>query len=164
MPVRAVAATAAARHRRAGIELAAAGDNDAPTPAAMSDLPLPMPPAAAFFGLDLQALAPPQRDALRHADADFRAVAAGRVPLHARIDPEAPLPADCGTRYYRGQGYRLTVLRRLSSIGAQTAIAYGPILQLDEALFAAAALPAISDVRLYTPAALGQLSGAAAQA
>jgi len=130
----------------------------------MSDLPLPMPlHPGAFFGLDLQALAPPQRDALRQADADFRAVAAGRAPLHARIDTEAPLPADGGTRYYLGQGYRLTVLRRLSSIGAQTAIAYGPILQLDEALFAAATLPAISDVRLYTHAALGQLLEAAAQ-
>ncbi|MCC4596575.1 hypothetical protein NRY95_12080 [Xanthomonas campestris pv. phormiicola] len=64
----------------------------------MSDLPLSMPPAGAFFGLDLQALAPPQRDALRHADADFRAVAAGRVPLHARLDTEAPLPAKGGTR------------------------------------------------------------------
>ena len=56
------------------------------------------------------------------------------------------------------------MLRRLSSIGAQTASAYGPILQLDEALFAAAALPAMSDVRLYAHAALGQLSGVAAQA
>ncbi len=84
--------------------------------------------------------------------------------MHARIDPEAPLPADGGTRSYLGQGYRLTVLRRLSSVGAQTTIAYGPILQLDEALFAAAALPAMSEVRLYAHAALGQLLGVAAQA
>ncbi|AJC44622.1 hypothetical protein [Xanthomonas sacchari] len=129
----------------------------------MSDLPLPLPPAGAFFGVDLQALAPPQRDALRQADADFRAVVAGRAPLHARIDSEAPLPADGGTRYYLGRGYRLTVLRRLSSIGAQTAVAYGPILQLDEALLACATLPAISDVRLYAHAALAQLLEAAAQ-
>lgn len=129
----------------------------------MRDLPLPLSaPAGAFFGLELQTLAPPQRDALRQADADFRAVAAGRAPLHARIDTEAPLPADGGTCYYLGQGYRLTVLRRLSSIGTQTAIAYGPILQLDEALFAAATLPAISDVRLYAHAALGRLLGSAA--
>ncbi|QNH17102.1 hypothetical protein HEP74_02243 [Xanthomonas sp. SS] len=131
----------------------------------MSDPSLPMSPlAGAFFGLDLQAFAPPQRDALRQADADFRAVAAGRAPLHARIDTEAPLPADGGTRYYMGEGYRLTVLRRLSSVGAQTVIAYGPILQLDEALFAAATLPAMSDVRLYAHAALEQLLGVAAQA
>ncbi|WP_369938850.1 hypothetical protein [Xanthomonas medicagonis] len=130
----------------------------------MSDLPLPMsPPAGAFFGLDLQALAPPQRDALRQADADFRAAAAGRTPLHARIDTEAPLPADGGTRHYLGQGYRLTVLRRLSCIGTQTAIAYGPILQLDEALFATATLPTVSDVRLYAPAALARWLEAAAQ-
>lgn len=62
-----------------------------------------------------------------------------------------------------GQGYRSTVLRRLSSLGAQTAIACGPILQLDEALLAAAALPAISDVRPYAHAALGHLLEAAAQ-
>lgn len=120
----------------------------------MNDPPLP---AGAFPGLDLQALAPLQRDALRQADADFRAVAAGRAPPHAHIDIEAPLPADGGTRYYLGQGYRLTVLRRLSGLGAQTAIAYGPILQLDAALFAGVEVPALSDVRLYAPAALQQL-------
>lgn len=128
----------------------------------MADLSPDAPSAGVFVSLDLEALTPPQRSALRQAGEDVRAVAAGRAPPHARLDADAPLPADGGTCYYLGHGYRLTVLRQLCGVGAQTAIAYGPILQLDETLFAGP-VPAVSDVRMYAPAALQQLRRAAAE-
>ncbi|MDL5367191.1 hypothetical protein QSH18_16395 [Xanthomonas sp. NCPPB 2654] len=118
---------------------------------------------AVFPGIELQALAPAQRDALNQAAADFRVVAAGGVPRYALIDAEAPVPADGGTCYYQGQGYRLTVLRGLCTLGAQTTVVYGPILQLDETLFAPP-LPPVSDVRLYAHDALRRLQQAARQA
>lgn len=116
-----------------------------------------------FPGIDPQALAPAQRDALHQAAADFRAVAAGGAPRHALIDAEAPVPADGGTCYYQGQGYRLTVVRGLCTLGVQTTVAYGPILHLDETLFAPP-LPPVSDVRLYAHDALRRLQQAARQA
>ena len=61
---------------------------------------------------------------------DYAAVVAGRKPVHARFDESAALPADGGTTFYSGDGYRLTVLRSLCDVGGVPGVLYGPMITL----------------------------------
>ena len=102
-----------------------------------------------FVGLDETSLSPENRQILREASEDFRAVVAGKKPVHAVFDKDAPLPSDGGTTFYQGKGYRLTVLVSYSGFGGLPANAYGPIIKFDPA-FAPGNTSEISDIRVYT--------------
>lgn len=71
---------------------------------------------------------------LQQALEDFNAVLRYKRPVHAKVDNEYPAPADGGTRSYRGDGYRLTIVQSLNAIrraegeGQVDGITYGPII------------------------------------
>jgi len=102
-----------------------------------------------FVGLDVSKLSPGNRQTLTEASEDFRAVVAGKKPIHAKFDKSAALPSDGGTTFYQGKGYRLTVLLSFSDFGGLAANAYGPIITFDPA-FAPGNTSEISDIRIYT--------------
>lgn len=111
-----------------------------------------------FVGFDVSKLSEGDRRTISEASADFSAVVAGKKPIHAVFDEDAPLPSDGGTTFYQGHGYRLTVLVSLSSFGASNGMAYGPILQFEPA-FAPGNTSEISEVRVYSQDALRELLG-----
>jgi hypothetical protein len=70
---------------------------------------------------------------------DFNAVLIGRPPIHAKVARDLPLPADGGTTFYRGDGYKLTIIKSLFSFGDPQKSAihgymYGPVIEFDSAL------------------------------
>lgn len=109
-----------------------------------------------FIGVDLSALPPEHRQTIQEASEDFRAVVEGKKPIHARIDNNEPLPSDGGTTFYKGNGYRLTILVSLSSFGEFKGTAYGPIIHFDDT-FAPGNTKQISDVRIYSDDELRKL-------
>jgi len=102
-----------------------------------------------FIGVDLATLPPEHRQIIQEASEDFRAVVEGKQPIHAKIDNNEPLPSDGGTTFYKGSGYRLTILVSLSSFGDFNGAAYGPIIHFDDT-FAPGNTNRISDVRVYS--------------
>ncbi len=75
---------------------------------------------------------------LAKAVEDLNAVIAGKKPLHVKIDIHRALPADGGTTYYIGDGYKITIIKSLSSIkhGRKCidGYMYGPIITFDDDL------------------------------
>jgi len=71
---------------------------------------------------------------LEDALEDFNAALNYKVPPHATFDEKAGLPADGGTRYYKGRGYQITVVKSLFSMGEGKqrihGFLYGPVLTL----------------------------------
>lgn len=63
---------------------------------------------------------------------DFNAVLEGKPPIHAVVDQEVPLPTDGGTTFYKGDGYKLTIVKSLNGImrGKEYVhgYIYGPII------------------------------------
>lgn len=63
---------------------------------------------------------------------DFNAVLEGKPPIHAVVDREVPLPTDGGTTFYKGDGYKLTIVKSLNGImrGKEYVhgYIYGPII------------------------------------
>ena len=119
-------------------------------------------PADLLQGLDPDTLRPADRTVLTQAAEDFAAVLAGKQPIHAKVDEEAAVPADGGTHYYQGKGYRLTVVKSLSSFGEFHGYSYGPEITFDEQ-FAPGNNRHLSDVRIYSFEALDQLLQSAAE-
>lgn len=99
------------------------------TAATSTDLPLDGGP---FAGFDLGAFGESVHCAILEASQDFRDVLAGRTPSFARLDMDAPLPADGGSCGYVGRGYRLWVCRSLSRFGGVDGYVYGPVLSFDQ--------------------------------
>ena len=93
-----------------------------------TDLPLDGP----FAGIDLDQVDPALRRSFIEAAQDFADVIAGRSPRHAGEDREGPIAADGGSRVYRGHGYSVLVLKRLSRFGGVDGLVYGPVLSFDE--------------------------------
>ena len=116
-----------------------------------------------FFGVDLAMLPAVSRVVIEQASEDFERVLVGRRPVHARFDAEAALPADGGTTFYTGSGYRLTIVKSIAHLnggGAQADISgylYGPTVTLDEDILAGNNRQVISAVRFYTVEQLRQL-------
>lgn len=109
-----------------------------------------------FVGLDIAKLTESDRRVITEASEDFRAVVAGKKPMHAVFDKDAPLPSDGGTTFYQGKGYRLTILVSLSDFGDFHGTAYGPIVEF-ERTFAPGNTSEISDIRVYSSDAFGKL-------
>lgn len=102
-----------------------------------------------FIGLAKADLPENDRTILSKASEDFKAVVAGKAPVHARFDESAPLPADGGTEFFVGDGYLLTVVKSISTFGSFHGIAYGPVINF-ERNFAPGNTSTISNIRVYS--------------
>ena len=72
---------------------------------------------------------------LQNAVDDFNAVIDGKRPVHAEVDKDVPLPADGGTTFYKGDGYKLTIVKSLNGImrGKEYihGYIYGPVISFE---------------------------------
>jgi hypothetical protein len=116
-----------------------------------------------FAGVDLASLPKRQAEVLRSANEDFVLVEQGKRPRNAVEDEEMPLPSDGGTTFYKGKGYRLTILQSLSSFGDLSGFAYGPIITFDDDI-AKGNTKTIQSVRFLTTKQLEELMKKANQA
>lgn len=94
-------------------------------------------------------LSPDVQKCLLAALADFRAVQAGKSPVNATLDANRPLPADGGTTYWSGPGYRLSVIKSLARVGGIDGYMYGPVLEFLVPLSVGNDVP-ISSVSFYS--------------
>lgn len=93
-------------------------------------------------------LEPALQASLKAAAEDFTAVLSGQRPTHATRDDSASLPADGGTSYWVGPGYRLTISKSLVTIAGVTGYAYGPVLELGPEL-AVGNTRSLSEIKFY---------------
>lgn len=83
------------------------------------------------------------------AKEDFDVVIAGKKPLNAIFDKEHGLPADGGTTYYRGDGYKLEIKQTMTRDDKENhGFLYGPIITF-ESIKENDQPKIISDVRFY---------------
>jgi hypothetical protein len=101
---------------------------------------------------------PPAIDSLAEPADDYMSVVAGRPPIHAKFDDDAPLPADGGTDYYKGHGYKLTIQQSLVNVPAGILFLYGPIIEFENSLMSGNSNK-ISNIQIYSPEALRILRG-----
>jgi hypothetical protein len=101
-------------------------------------------------------LPPEVRKDLTAAFADFRAVLAGRSPVHATVDQTQPVPADGGTTFWLGSGYQLTVVKSLNSVAGVDGYMYGPVVTFASKLGNGNS-PSISQISFYPSQALRDL-------
>ena len=110
-------------------------------------------PSGPFQGVELDTLSPEQREIITRASEDFERVLQGKKPKNATLDEKAPLPADGGTLYYAEKGYRLTVIKSLSSFGNSgeglQGYVYGPVLSFPKS-FAPGNMSEVVSLRFYT--------------
>lgn len=73
---------------------------------------------------------------LQKAMDDFNTVLEGKYPVHAKVDKDVPLLSDGGTTYYKGDGYKLTIVMSLNGIMQNEeyihGYIYGPIIAFEE--------------------------------
>ncbi len=93
------------------------------------------------------------RERLAQAAEDFEAARAGLFPIHAK---EGAAFLDGGTSTWQGDGYTLTVMKSLTTVGEVHGCLYGPVLQLDYPLAHGNATQ-ISHVRFYSGAELDRV-------
>jgi len=90
---------------------------------------------------------------LQQALDDFNAVLEGKHPVHAIVDKEVPLPADGGTTFYKGDGYKLTIVKSLNGImrGEEYVhgYIYGPIVSFESNVMTGN-FPNIQHLTFYT--------------
>ncbi|MBK7846966.1 MAG: hypothetical protein IPJ73_06380 [Zoogloea sp.] len=119
-------------------------------------------PSGPFQGVELDTLSPEQREIITRASEDFERVLQGKRPKNAALDEKAPLPADGGTLFYAGKGYRLTVIKSLSSFGnagdGLQGYVYGPVLSFPKS-FAPGNMSEVVSLRFYTNQQLQTLTG-----
>jgi hypothetical protein len=119
-------------------------------------------PSGPFQGVELDTLSPEQREIITQASEDFERVLQGKEPKNAALDEKAPLPADGGTLFYAGKGYRLTVIKSLSSFGnagdGLQGYVYGPVLSFPKS-FAPGNMSEVVSLRFYTNQQLQALAG-----
>lgn len=89
------------------------------------------------------------KSCIKEATDDFDAVVNGKLPIHAKVDTSMPLPADGGTVYYIGKGYKLTIIESLAKIGGIDGYYYGPIIVFNEGI-SSGNFNLVSDVRFYS--------------
>lgn len=99
---------------------------------------------------------------LKKASEDFNAVLAGKTPKNAKEDKNAFLPADGGTSFYIGDGYKLAVVMSLNGVmrGEKYfgGYMYGPQITFNENLLSGNS-PSISQVTFYPREELMKLLG-----
>lgn len=93
---------------------------------------------------------------------DFNAVLKGEKPRNAKFDEEHPLPADGGTSFYRGDGYRLTIHKSLNGVMKDKdyihGYIYGPEITFEKNVMIGN-MPTISFLTFYTMEDLRRLLG-----
>ncbi len=109
-----------------------------------------------FVGADLSSIPKEDADVFIEATEDFNAVLEGRKPIHAKLDLDAPLPADGGTVFYLGNKYNLTVIKSLSSFGSVRGYVYGPAIFFDKK-FATGNSSSLSSTKFYSTESFNQL-------
>jgi hypothetical protein len=91
---------------------------------------------------------------------DFNAVIEGKYPVHAVVDKDVPLLTDGGTTYYKGDGYKLTIVMSLNGImrGKEYVhgYIYGPILAYEPDVMTGN-FPSIQYLTFYTGEELKKL-------
>ena len=105
-------------------------------------------PAGPFDGINLSSLSASEQKIITEASEDFIAVLSGHPPVHAKYNESVDAAADGGTAFYAGNGYKLTVVKSISSFGQLSGMAYGPVLVFDKSF--ASREQYISSVRFYT--------------
>lgn len=93
------------------------------------------------------------RDRLAKAAEDFEAARAGLYPIHAQ---EGAAYLDGGTSTWQGDGYTLTIMKSLTTVGEVHGYMYGPVLALDYPL-GHGNTTQISHVRFYSGAELDRV-------
>ncbi len=96
---------------------------------------------------------PATRDRLQQAAEDFEAARARLYPLHAQEDAAF---LDGGTSTWQGNGYTLTIVKSLTTVGDVHGYMYGPQLTLDDPL-AHGNTTQIGHVRFYSSAELDRV-------
>jgi hypothetical protein len=120
---------------------------------ARADSPLPFGP---FQGVDMGVLSQSQRETITKASEDFERVLKGSRPKHATLDEKAAVPADGGTAFFLGKGYKLTVIKSLSSFGGLQGFVYGPVVSFEKS-FAPGNMSEVVNLRFYTTDQLQKL-------
>lgn len=93
------------------------------------------------------------RTGIKRAEEDYRAVLEGKNPIHATLI-QGPLTTDGGTVSFQGNGYTITVMKRLQSRPVDGML-YGPILKFSPDIFT---YP-FSDIRFYSMSDYKKLIG-----
>jgi hypothetical protein len=97
---------------------------------------------------------------LQKALDDFNAVLVGNRPVHAKVDKDVPLPADGGTTFYKGDGYKLTIVKSLNGImrGKEYihGYIYGPIVSFEPDLMTGN-FPSVQHLTFYIAEELQKL-------
>lgn len=89
------------------------------------------------------------------AKEDFDLVLKGKKPVNAIFDEEHGLPADGGTTFYKGNGYKLEIKQTMTEDDKKTdGFLYGPIITFDDSK-----TKTLSDVKFYTVQDLKKLKG-----
>lgn len=90
---------------------------------------------------------------LQQALDDFNDVLEGKHPVHAIVDKDVPLPTDGGTTFYKGDGYKLTIVKSLNGImrGKEYVhgYIYGPVISFQLEVMSGN-FPSIQHLTFYT--------------
>ena len=89
---------------------------------------------------------------LKKVEEDMGFVLQGKKPKHAIFDKDKIPPLDGGTLYYKGDGYALTIWKKMARIGDVDGVFYGP-----EVEFTKFGSGYISHVRFYSNPELSKL-------
>lgn len=68
---------------------------------------------------------------LQNAQEDYDLVVSGKKPKNAIEDNTQGVPADGGTRYFKGQGYKLEVRQTIAD-EAEPGFNYGPVITFEK--------------------------------
>jgi len=97
---------------------------------------------------------------LQKARDDFNAVLEGKHPNHAEVDKDVPLPSDGGTTFYKGDGYKLTIVKSLNGIMCGEEYVhgyiYGPVILFEPDVMRGN-FPRIQHLTFYTAEELQKL-------
>jgi len=109
-----------------------------------------------FSGIDISSLSTNEAAIIRKANEDFVLAQKGHKPRYAVVDNEQGLPADGGTTFWKGNGYKLVIFQSLSHFGQLNGYIYGPEIEFDKK-FATGNMQVVSSVRFYSHDQLEQL-------
>lgn len=97
---------------------------------------------------------------LQQALDDFNAVFLGKPPVYATVDKDVPLPTDGGSTFYKGDGYKLTIVKSLNGImrGKEYVhgYIYGPIISFEPHVMTGN-FPNVQQLTFYTDEELQKL-------
>ena len=84
--------------------------------------------------IDTSSLSLNIKKAIDESVADYQSVLVGKTPVYAKVDVDAPVSADGGTSFWKGNGYSLVISKSLTTIGGVNGYIYGPSITFDKAI------------------------------